>query len=106
MITSHIIIPLPSIPLLDLDFFFGSNRSHLRTFTTKLGSPFLAALDILLTDGWSGTFDSFDEVFEEEWWLEELVAVDLGPGHLHGAFVAWGAGCEFLFAVNHNLVFC
>ena len=72
--------------------------------TAKLLGPVVTSLDIFNADGRSGALDGFDEILEHKRWLEELVGIDFGPAHFHGAFVSWRAGREFLDTIVHHLL--
>jgi len=73
------------------------------TLTPKLRGPLRTPLDIRLTDRRSGPLDGFHEIFQRERGFQELVGIDVRPGHFCGAVVAWGAGGYFFFAVYRYL---
>lgn len=67
------------------------------SLTPKLRRPVRAFLQIVSADRRPRGLHGLDKVFENERGLEELVAVDVDPGHFDGLRVAGGAGGEFFF---------
>src|SRR5690242_19774729 len=95
---------LSAMPPLSLPLH--THPTRLRALTPKLLCPIRVLCQIVTADCRPAALDRLDKVAHAQRRLEQLVAVEVGPGFFHGLRVAGRAGCPFCDIVDLDLRVC